>query len=128
MSTPERILGSDPLDAIRVTLSRRLRRILFEAGLVASPELPLYDARPERPAPTPTGTDGACLSSRAQAPQRDSRAGAPSYPGSTATVVPPTALASAQAARGGRPAHESAARAASPDTTSAPAAGREAAR
>jgi hypothetical protein len=62
VSTPERVLGSDPLDVIRVTLSRQLRRVLFEAGLVDSPELPLYDARPEQPArahPTNLGTDGA---------------------------------------------------------------------
>lgn len=48
MSTTDRVLGSDPLDVVRVTLSRQLRRILFEAGVVASPDLPVYDRPPAR--------------------------------------------------------------------------------
>lgn len=56
---PIRPLGSDPLDVVRVTLSRQLRAVLYRAGVVDSPELPLYD-RPEQfaraqapPAPAP---------------------------------------------------------------------------
>lgn len=46
MSTPIRVLGSDPLDVVRVTLSRQLRAVLYRAGIVDSPDLPIYD-RPE---------------------------------------------------------------------------------
>lgn len=49
MSTRERVLGDDPLDHIRVTLSRQLRAVLYRAGVVDSPDLPLYDS----PAPSP---------------------------------------------------------------------------
>jgi len=41
MSKPLRDYGSSPLDTIRRTLSLQLRAILFEEGLVDSPDLPL---------------------------------------------------------------------------------------
>lgn len=41
MSTPLREFGSDPLDHVRRTLSLQLRAVLFDEGLVDSPDLPL---------------------------------------------------------------------------------------
>ena len=63
MSKPLRDYGSSPLDTIRRTLSLQLRAVLFEEGLVSSPDLPLrplpdppVDADPQA-APTPRTTD-----------------------------------------------------------------------
>ncbi len=41
MSQPLRDYGTDPLDAVRRTLSLQLRAVLYEEGLVSSPDLPL---------------------------------------------------------------------------------------
>ena len=41
MSKPLRDYGTDPLDTIRRTLSLQLRAVLYDEGLVSSPELPL---------------------------------------------------------------------------------------
>ena len=38
---PLRDYGSDPLDIVRRTLSLQLRAILYDEGIVSSPDLPL---------------------------------------------------------------------------------------
>ena len=115
----DRVLGSDPLDVVRVTLSRQLRRVCYEAGLVDSPELPLYATRSEPPAralPSPTGTDGAGPISRTVAPDCDSPAAAPPYPARKGMAIPPTVGTSAQARAAGGPRQTPSARPASLDT------------
>ncbi len=65
MSKPLRDYGSHPLDAVRRTLSLQLRAVLFDEGLVDSPDLPLRPLPAEVVAsdsaalPTPIATDDA---------------------------------------------------------------------